>query len=130
MKFSSITKAAGLLVLATGMNVTLIGSSAYAQPAAGQDTTSGPGKGSEQGSALTGGAEGAPTDQATPAPSSATGPTSSMSGNSGKGNAVTGGAEGAPTDQATPSPATGKMPQGSGSRPGDPPPNMKASQSE
>ena len=130
MKFSSISKSAGLLVLAVGLNGTFIASSAFAQPASSQGTTSGSGTGSGQANTLTGGAEAAPTDQATPGPSSGTGASSSMSGSSGKANTLTDGAEGAPTDQGTPSPATGKQPAGSASRPGNPPPNMKASQSE
>ena len=130
MRFSSISKSAGLLVLAVGLNGTFIATSAFSQPASGQGATSGSSTGGGKANTLTGGAEGAPTDQTTPAPSSGTGASSSMSGSSGRGNALTGGAEGAPTNQATPSPATPKPPQGSASRPGDPPPNMKASQSE
>ena len=129
MKLSSVSKSAGLLVLAVGLNATFI-APAFSQPVSGQAATSGSSTGTGQGNALTGGAEGAPTDQATPVPSSGTGATSSMSGSSGTANTLTGGAEGAPTNQATPAPATRTVPPGSISRPGDPPPNMKASQSE
>lgn len=130
MKFSSISKSVGLLVLAVGLNGILIASSAFSQPASSQETTSDSHTGGGKANTLTGGAEGAPTDQATPSPSSGAGASSSMSGSSGTGNTLTGGAEGAPTNQATPSPATGNAAPGSDSRPGDPPPNMKASQSE
>ncbi|WP_194715635.1 hypothetical protein [Noviherbaspirillum soli] len=130
MKCSNISKSAGLLVLAVGLHATFIPSSAFSQPIAGQGSTSGSTTESGKGNTLTGGAEGAPTDQATPAPSSGSAATSSMSGESGKGNTLTGGAEGAPTNQATPSSASGNVAPESPSRPGDPPPNMKASQSE
>ena len=117
MRFSSISKSAGLLVLAVGLNVTFIASSALSQSVTGQGMPSGSSTGIGQGNALTGGAEGAPTGQATPAPSSGNGATSTMSGSSGSGNALTGGAEGAPTDQATPSATTGQMPSGTSSGP-------------
>ncbi len=112
MKILSITKPAGLLVLAVALNATFIGAPAFSQSASNQGTTSGTSTGSGQANTLTGGAEAAPTDQATPAPSSGTGGTSSMSGSSGKANTLTGGAEGAPTDQATPSSTTGQRPSG------------------
>jgi hypothetical protein len=132
MKRSLIARRAGLLVLAVTLDAAIIQSSAFSQSLSNQKA--GPDasiSSSAQGSTLTGGAEGAPTDQATPAPSSNTGMPSSVSGGSNtKGNTLTGGAEGAPTSQATPSPATGTTPTGPASRPGDPPPNMKASQSE
>lgn len=130
MKISFITKPASFLMLAVALNATFIAASAFSQPVSNPGTTSGRSTGSGQANTLTGGAEGAPTDQATPAPSGGTSGSSSMSGSSSKANTLTGGAEGAPTDQATPSPATGTTPPSSASRPGDPPPNMKASQSE
>ena len=129
---SLIARQAGLLVLAVTLDVTVIQSSAFAQSPSNQKTAPGANTGgSSQANTLTGGAETAPTNQATPGAPSNTGMPSSVSGGSNaKGNTLTGGAEGAPTNQATPSPATGTTPPSSAPRPGDPPPNMKASQSE
>jgi hypothetical protein len=70
-----------------------------------QQSTTSPGTG--KANTLTGGAEGAPTDQGTPR-GAATSPSQhdekGMAGSSSEtGNTLTDGAEGAPTDQATPS---------------------------
>ncbi len=131
MKKSFIARQAGLLVLAVTLDVTFVQSSALAQSPSNQNATPGASTSSSQGNTLTGGAEAAPTNQATPGTSSNTGMPSSVSGGSNtKGNTLTGGAEGAPTNQAMPSPATGTTAPSSAPRPGDPPPNMKASQSE
>jgi hypothetical protein len=130
MRFLSFSKSAGLLVIAIGLNATLVASLAFSQSAQDQGKVSGSTTGSGKADTLTGGAEAAPTNQATPSPSSGGDATSSLSGNSGKGNTFTGGAEAAPTDQATPASATTTVPSGPSSRPADPPPNMKPSQSE
>ncbi len=132
MKMSFIARKAGLLVLAVTLDTTFIQSSAFSQSLSNQKAAPGATtSSSSQANTLTGGAEAAPTDQATPGASSNNGTPSSVSGGSNaKGNTLTGGAEGAPTNQATPSPATGTTATGSAPRPGDPPPNMKASQSE
>ncbi len=132
MKMSFIARKASLLVLAVTLDATFIQSSAFSQSLSNQKAAPGAStSSSSQANTLTGGAEGAPTDQATPGASSNNGTPSSVSGGSNaKGNTLTGGAEGAPTNQATPSPATGTTAPGSAPRPGDPPPNMKASQSE
>lgn len=80
MRFSFISKSAGLLVLAVGLNVTFIASSAFSQSVMGQGTPSGSSTGSGQGNALTGGAEGAPTDQATPSSTTGQMPSGTSSG--------------------------------------------------
>jgi len=87
-------------VAGIGCMVALLSTAVFAQ----QSTTS-PGTG--KANALTGGAEGAPTDQGTPRGTGISPPQrdeKEMSGSSsGTANTLTGGAEGAPTDQATPS---------------------------
>ncbi len=131
MKMSFIARKSGLLALAVTLGATFVQSSAFSQSPSNKNATPGASTSSSQGNTLTGGAEAGPTNQATPGIPSNTGKPSSVSGGrNAKGNTLTGGAEGAPTNQATPSPATGTSAPGSASRPGDPPPNMKASQSE
>lgn len=91
MKMSLIARRAGLLVLAVTLDAAIIQSSAFSQSLSNQqarpDASTG---GTAQGNTLTGGAEGAPTGQATPGRSSNTGMPSSVSGGSNaKGNTLT-----------------------------------------
>lgn len=71
--------------------------------------------GSGTGNALTGGAEGAPTDRGTPGARPVNpGSQGVSSGSSGAGNTMTGGAEGSPTDQGTPGRSAVQPPNATG----------------
>jgi hypothetical protein len=94
--------------------ITLLSTAVLAQ----QSTTS---AGTGNANTMTGGAEGATTDQGTPRGTASSPPQrdeKGMSGSSGgAANTLTGGAEGAPTDQATPSQAGAAAPGSSTAKP-------------